>query len=298
MSPKQKGTALVIASALLWSIGGTIARFLTVTDPWITVFWRSFFAALFIFVFMLATEGLSETLRMFQQMRWAAWAVAFCFAIASTSFVVAINYTTIANILLIQASVPLLAALMAFVFFSEKVTIPTAIAIAAVIAGVAIMVSESFNGKVSPIGDGLAVVIAVVFAIATVISRHHHEVRMLPAVCLATVMAGAFAATHVSQFAVSLPDFFWLILFGAVNLGLGLAVFTLGVRLIPAAFAALLGTLEPALGPIWVWLVHGEVPSLRTIIGGGVVFVALFFHLLREWQRQPDEDHKEQAFSA
>ncbi len=297
MKAKQKGTALVVASALLWSTGGTIARFLSAADPWAVIVWRSFFAALFLLLFMLTTEGPRETGLMFRRMGWPGWAVAFCFAIASTSFVIAAGYTTIANILLIQAGTPLLAALMAWFFFHEYVSVPTRLAIAAVILGIGIMVSETFSGHISPLGDGLALVIAVVFAVATVITRHHHEVRMLPAVCLATVMAGAFAFPHAQGLNVSSIDLFWLVLFGAINLGLGLAVFTLGVRLIPAAFAALLGTLEPALGPIWVWLVHGEVPSLRTIIGGAVVFVALFIHLLLEWQRQPEEDHSEQVFT-
>jgi drug/metabolite transporter (DMT)-like permease len=296
MAPRQKGTLLVIAAALLWSIGGTIARFLHVTDPWSVIFWRSLFAALFLLGFMLVSDGPRETVGLFRRMNWAGYAVALCFAIASTSFVVAINYTTIANILLIQAGTPLIAALMAWFFFREKVTLETGLAIAAVIAGIGIMVSETFSGHISPIGDGLAVVIAVVYAAATVITRHHHEVRMLPAVCLATVIAGAFAVPHVSNFAVSGFDLFMLVLFGAVNLGLGLAAFTLGVRLIPAAFAAVLGTLEPALGPIWVWLVHGEVPSSHTVIGGAVVFVALFIHLLLEWRRGPDDDHTEQVF--
>ena len=56
----------------------------------------------------------------------------------------------------------------------------------------------------------------------------------------------------------------FLFAFGVVNLGLGLACFASGARCIPAAFAALLGTLETVLAPIWVWLIHGEVPSART----------------------------------
>jgi drug/metabolite transporter (DMT)-like permease len=283
---RNKGILLVVASALLWSLGGTISRFLTVQDVWTVVFWRSLFAALFLLCFMLASAGGRETANMFRRMNWAGYAVAACFAIASTSFVIALSYTKVANVLLIQAGVPLLAALISWFVFREKVSLPTQIAIAAVIAGVGIMVSESLDGTVSPMGDGLAILIATVFAIATVISRHYAEVRMLPAVCLATTAAGLFAATRVNAFAVSPGDIVLLILFGAVNLGAGLAVFTMGVRLIPAAFAALLGTLEPVLAPIWVWLVHGEVPSARTSIGGGVVFAALFIHLFLEWRGQ------------
>jgi drug/metabolite transporter (DMT)-like permease len=286
MQARDKGTALVIASALLWSIGGTIQRFLIVQDSWTIVFWRSLFAAVFLLVFMLTTEGPRQTADMFRRMNWAGYAVAACFAIASTSFVVALSYTKVANVLLIQAGVPLLAALISWFVLREKVSAATQLAIAAVIAGVGIMVSESLDGAVSPMGDGLAILIAFCFATATVISRHHAEVRMLPAVCLATTMAGLFAATRVQSFSVSPSDLLLLVAFGAINLGAGLAVFTMGVRLIPAPFAALLGTLEPVLAPVWVWAVHGEVPSVRTILGGGVVFLALFIHLLTEWRGQ------------
>ena len=78
----------------------------------------------------------------------------------------------------------------------------------------------------------------------------------------------------------------FLFAFGALNLGLGLACFATGARLIPAALAALLGTFETLLGPIWVWLIHAEVPSTRTIVGGSVVFAALLIHLGLEFKRQ------------
>ncbi|TIP31817.1 MAG: EamA family transporter, partial [Mesorhizobium sp.] len=83
------------------------------------------------------------TLRLFRDMGMPGLGVAFCFATASTSFIVALAYTTVANILLMQAGVPLLAALLAWLLFRERVSQATWIAIAAVIAGVAIMVSES-----------------------------------------------------------------------------------------------------------------------------------------------------------
>jgi drug/metabolite transporter (DMT)-like permease len=159
-------------------------------------------------------------------------------------------------------------------------------AIAAVICGVAIMVSESLNGQVSPIGDGLALLIAVVFSIATVITRRFAHVRMTPATCLGTIIAATFAAFQASGFAASGSDMALLFVFGAVNLGLGLAFFATGARLIPAAFAALLGTFETILGPIWVWLIHSEIPSSRTILGGAVVFIALLVHIGLEFKRQ------------
>jgi drug/metabolite transporter (DMT)-like permease len=212
-------------------------------------------------------------------------AVAICFATASSCFIIAIAHTTVANVVLMQAGVPLIAALLAFLLFGEKVAPATWAAIAAVICGVAIMVSESFDGSVSPIGDGLALLIAFAFSTATVITRRFSHVRMTPATCLGTVIAGAFAATQAGSLAVDGHDMAWLFAFGALNLGLGLACFAMGARLIPAAFAALLGTFETLLAPVWVWLVHGEVPSARTIVGGAVIFVALLVHIGLEFKR-------------
>ena len=280
------GVLLVAGSALTWSFGGAIARFITVDDNWTIVFWRSGFAALFLLAFMLYRDGFRGTLHLFRDMGLAGLGVASCFAIASTSFIVALAHTTVANILLMQAGVPLFAALLAWALFGERVSRATWIAIAAVIAGVAIMVSSSFTGEVSALGDGLALLIAVMFSIATVITRRHAQARMTPAVCLGTLMAVAASGLLAGGYAVSAADAFWLFLFGAVNLGMGLAMFATGARLIPAALAALVGTLEPVLGPVWVWLVHNEVPGTATIIGGSVVFAALFAHLLTEWRRQ------------
>ena len=108
------GILLVAGSAITWSFGGTIARFLTVEDSWTIVFWRSVFAAGFLLVFMLLRDGWRGTFRLFISMGWAGLAVSVCFAIGSTSFVVALAYTTVANILLMQAGVPLIAALLAW----------------------------------------------------------------------------------------------------------------------------------------------------------------------------------------
>ncbi len=282
---ERLGLLLVFLSALCWSFGGAIARFIETTDSWAIIFWRSVWAAAFLLGFMLWRDGLRGTLKLFRDMGLPGVAVALCFTIAASSFVLALAHTTVANILLIQAGVPLFAALLAFLFFGERVTPATWVAIAAVVCGVAIMVSESLDGRISPIGDGLALLIALAFSIATVITRRFSSVRMTPANCLATIIAAIVAATQLGGFAVTASDMGWLFAFGALNLGLGLAFFAMGVRLIPAAFAALLGTFEPMLGPIWVWLIHGEIPSGRAIFGGTIIFVALLVHIGLQFKR-------------
>ncbi|RFO98183.1 EamA family transporter [Rhodoferax lacus] len=286
MHQERRGALLVFGSAAVWSFGGAIARFLETSDSWVTVFWRSVFAAAFLLGFMLYRDGPATTRKLFIAMGLPGVGVALCFATASTCFVVALSYTTVANVLLMQAGVPLIAALLGFVLFRERVSLATWAAIATVIAGVAIMVSASLGGAVSPIGDGLALLVAVVFACATVITRRHSDVAMMPAVCLGTLIAAGVSGGLVGHFAVSGADLGLLFLFGAANLGLGMALFVTGARLLPAALAALIGTAEPVLGPIWVWLIHGELPGARTLLGGSVVFLALLAHLAWQFHQQ------------
>lgn len=279
------GIVLVVLSALVWSSGGTIARFIEVDDNWTIVFWRSLWAAIFLLGFMIWRDGLIGTMRLFRGMGIAGIVVGSCFAIASSTFVVALSYTTVANIMLILAGVPLIAALISWLVFRDRVSGPTWCAIGAVIVGVGVMVSESFGGAVSPVGDTLAIVNAFAFAIATVITRRYASVRMTPATCLGAILAAIFAVTQVSSLTVSATNMGLLFAFGALNLGFGLALFASGARLVPSALAALLGTLETILSPVWVWLVHGEIPSQRAILGGAIIVTALMVHLGLQFRR-------------
>lgn len=276
---RSRGIFLVTLSALAWSFGGAIQRFLSIADPWATVFWRSGFASAFLIGFMLWRDGPAETRRSFASMGWPGLAVALCFTVASTFFVVALAHTTVANVMLMNAGVPLIAALLAWLVFRDRIDAPTWAAIAAVFVGVAIMVSGSFGGAISPVGDLLALGIAFAFATATVITRHYAHVRMTAATALGTAIGSSIAFALSGPVAVGGVDLGLLFAFGALNLGLGLALFVTGARLVPAALAALLGTLETVLGPVWVWLIHGETPSARTLIGGALIFSALLAHI-------------------
>ena len=276
------GVVLVAAAAVTWSFGGAIAREIATPDPWTIVFWRASWAAVFLILFMLLRDGWRGTIALFRGMGWPGIGVACSFATASTTFIIALQITTVANILLVQSGVPLVAALMAWLIFREHVTLPTWIAIAAVILGVAIMVSDSLTGRVSPLGSVLSVIVTLAFSAGVVITRRFAHVRMAPACCLGTLISAAVAAILTTGYAVTFRDMGLLFTFGALNLGLGFVFFTTGVRRLPASIAALISTLETVLGPIWVWFTHDEVPSFRTILGGAIILAALVAHLI--WQ--------------
>jgi drug/metabolite transporter (DMT)-like permease len=287
-SERTRGLILVAGAELAWSLGGMISRFISVSDEWTIVFWRGLFAGIFLFGFMLLRDGPRQTIRSFAVMGLPGLAVALCFAFCSSSFVIALAHTQVANILVLQAATPLMAALIGWAVFGERAGLATWLAIAAVVLGVVIMMSGSLSGNVSWLGDGLALLIALVFAIAIVLTRRYAAVQMLPANCLGMLIACIVAATQAGYFTVDTRELLLLFAFGAINLGAGLAFFAMGARLIPAILVGLMSMIEPVLGPIWVWLVHHEVPGTRTLIGGGIILASIVLHVL--WQASRREE--------
>ena len=118
----RTGAWLVLASAVAWSSGGSFGRLIgDDLEAWTIVFWRSLWAARFLLGFMLVRDGGRGTLALFRAMGLPGLAVALLFGSSSTAFVLALQYTTVANILLVQAGAPLIAALMAWAAFGERV---------------------------------------------------------------------------------------------------------------------------------------------------------------------------------
>ena len=267
------GIALVLGSAIAWSYGGAIQRFIGVSDGWTIVFWRCLFAGLFLAAFMLLRDGPAGTIRLFRALGWPGFSIAVGFALVSTFFVLAVSMTPVANVVLFMASIPLFAALLARIVLGEPITPVTWGAITAVILGVGIMVSAS-------IGLTLAASIPAIFACMTVVTRRYPGIRMTPAACGGSFIASAIAATQAGAFVVGGQDLALLFCFGALNLGLGMALYVTGARLIPSALAALLGTAEMILAPVWMVILHNEIPSGRTIVGGAIVMAALFTYLV------------------
>jgi drug/metabolite transporter (DMT)-like permease len=113
------------------------------------------------------------------------------------------------------------------------------------------------------------------FAVAIVVTRHRRDVSMAPATCLAQLLLVVAMAPLASPGQAGGRDLVLLVLIGAVQMALGLALFAAGARLVPAAEAALITLLEVILGPIWVWLVLSERPDTATLIGGAVIMVAV-----------------------
>jgi len=268
-----KGVSLVIAAALLWSSGGLIVRLLHGLDSWTIVFWRSLSAFAFLAIFGLWTEGVGY-LRAFIRIGPTTLGIAACFVVASISLVVALKLTSVADVVILMSCAPLLAALLARIVLGERLRAFAWIALTGSIAGAVIMVWDSYQHG-SVVGDLMAMCIALAQAVAIILFRRHRNLNLIPGINLAMLAAAGIAAPLASFAPMALVDTGLVGFFGAGQLGLGLALFASGARLIPAAQTAMYGVLEPVIGPVWVWLALGEQPSPAGLVGGATVIAAL-----------------------
>jgi drug/metabolite transporter (DMT)-like permease len=277
-SPAQHrlGLVLVTLSALTWSMAGFFTRLIHL-DSWTMIAWRGLFAAAGMVLFMLLRER-RGFLASFRRMGRPGLAFVYLSTIGMTVFLGALQLTTVAHVAIIYATVPFLAAALAWLVMRERPSLSAVIAGLGALAGVAVMVGLSAEGNLS--GDLLALCMTFCMAGMMVISRHYQGIAVMPAACLASLLSGLIALPFAQHLAASGTDLFYLALFGLVNSAVGTVLFALGARLLPAIETGLIGALDAPLAPIWVWLAFGELPSGATIIGGLVVFVAVFGHIL------------------
>ena len=266
----RRGRIYVALAAVAWSTAGLLQRKLTVGIA-TQLGGRALFAVLGLLAFVAVAER-KPVLHAFAAIGRAGLAVAALMATSSGAFIVALNYTSVANVLFMQALAPLLAAALG-TLIGERVARRTWIAMAVALAGVALIVGgpshQSFAGVALPL------LMAASFAGTIVITRHQRQVSMAPATCLSQALVLAFAAPFASVGDVGAQDVALLAALGIGQIGLGLIFLSIGARLIPSAEVALITLLEIVLGPLWVWAVFSERPSAATFLGGAVVLGAV-----------------------
>jgi drug/metabolite transporter (DMT)-like permease len=268
---ERRGQIYVALAAVAWSTAGVLQRRLDV-DTATQVAGRAVFAALALLAYVAISER-GRVVGAFRSVGLAGVAVAICIATASGAFIVALNYTTVARVLFIQALSPALAALLAWVALGEPISRRVALSLALAFGGVALMLGTPGDGDL--VGDSLSLLLAFAFAIALVITRHRRDVSMAPATCLAQVLLVVLFLPFASPGDVGAGDTLDLAMLGVVQIGLGLMLLTIGARLIPTAQVALITLLEVVLGPLWVWVAYDERPGAATLAGGAVVVLAI-----------------------
>lgn len=270
------GLILVTASAIAWSTAGLFTRLIPL-DSWTMLAWRGIFGAIGLAAVILVMERRNAGTG-FRRMGWPSGLFAIVSAVGMIFFITSLKHTTVAHVAVIYATVPFLAAALSWLVMRERPTKSASIASLVALAGVAVMVGFGIEGGL--FGDLLAFGMTLSMALMMVIARHYRDIPVMPAACLSALLSGLVCWPLGDPLAVTGYELLLLALFGLVNSAVGLALFTLGARLLPAIETALIGSLDAPLAPLWVWLVFNETPSGSTMIGGAIVFVAVAAHLI------------------
>ncbi|HEY0416684.1 MAG TPA: DMT family transporter [Gaiellaceae bacterium] len=278
MSDEQKGRVFVAFAAIAWSTAGLFQRELSV-GAGMQVAGRAAFAAAAVAVYVVATERRS-TVAAFRAIGRAGLGIVVLLAVASGSFIIALNHASVANVLFMQALAPILAAVLG-TLLGDPVRPRTWVAMGVAVAGVAVMVGGP--GRSSLFGVGLSLLMTTAFAGTLVLTRHRRDVSMAPATALSQLLVLVVAAPFASTGGSGGKDVLLLAALGVTQIGLGSVFLTIGARLIPAGEVALITLVEIVLGPLWVWAFLSERPSTGTLVGGVIVLGAV----LLEARTQP-----------
>jgi drug/metabolite transporter (DMT)-like permease len=283
-SQHRMGIALVAAAAMAWSTAPFFTRLLPF-DSWTILFWRGLFGGSLIVVFLLLTQG-QTTLRDLARIGGNGWLVASLSTLGMVAFIPALQLTSVANVAVINAAGPFLAAALAWIWLREAARLRTLLASLVALCGVTIIVGSA--GDISDIcGIGLACLMTFAIAAMTVSIRRHKQTPMVAAAALSnflgTVVSIPFAQGILS---VTETDVLFFAMFGFFQVAMGLTLFVLGSRLLPSGQASLIATLETPLMPFWVWLAFQEVPAPRALIGGALVMAAVIADIIADIHAQ------------
>ncbi len=283
------GVALVLLAGALWSTMGIGIRLIEQANVWQILFFRSCALAAFLFLLISLRSG-GQPLRRIRRAGLAGVVGGLGLVFAFAGGIYAIQTTTVANAMFLFAAAPFVAAALGWILLRESVRRATWFAMAFAVVGIAIMVANGFAaGRVA--GNLSALLSACGFAVFTIALRWGRLEDMFPAVFLAGVFAlvtGAFVCS-AGGYGFDIPprDIAIALALGVFQVGAGLAVFTLGSRVVPAAELALLSMTEVLLAPLWVWLLLDETVSAATLGGGAILLLALAGNALSGARRKP-----------
>jgi len=271
------GIVLTTASAIAYSTSGFFTRLIHL-DAWTILFWRGIFAGLFIGAFIVWQHRRS-TLAAVRAIGGPGLVVASLSTFATIMVINAFRRTSVADVTIITATAPFMTAVLGWLWIRERENWTTLLASIVALVGAIVMV----RGAVTEghlIGDLLAFGMTLCMAVMMLIIRKHRATPMLPAACLSAFLCSLVVWPVASPGVAGPTDIAYLALFGTTQFGLGLLLLTLGTRLVSATESALMGAAESPLGPAWVWLAFGEIPSLTTWVGGMIIMGAVLAHIL------------------
>lgn len=273
MTDQTKGLLITLMGVLFVVPDSLFVRLID-ADPLVTSFWRGAISGGLILVYLLVTGGAKPFIDFASSGVYGLFYMVSAGA-AGILFVVAVSLTSVANVVLIIASMPVFAAFYSWVFLGERVSRRMTLTMIAVTLGVVVIAYGSGETEGAHwSGDVLALSVSAVFAAGLTAARKVKHVSMVPGVALGYVLCSILLLPVVSP--MDVPDGNWpLVWWHGVLIVLSAVGLALGPRYIPSAEVGLLILLESVLAPLLVWAVIGEAPGIYALIGGAIVIGAL-----------------------
>jgi len=277
---------VVLIAGFFWSFGPLVIRYADQPElvPWQYLFARGLIIFIILNFYLYLNEG-TRFVKNYLRIGLSGMVGSVGLASAMMSFIWSITHTSVAITLLCLAAMPLITALLGFIFLKEKISINTWISI--VIAAIGIYIMAMNDQKIdNTTGLVFGLTSAFGFSIFSISLRWRKETPQFTTVSLAGLICALFSfyiiiQSNSSLFSSSKNEMLFS-LHGTL-VCIGLILYSIGSKHLPAAELTLLSLTEVIGGIFWVWLpLFGinEVPGTNTIIGGFLIFISLIYYSL------------------
>ena len=275
LTDQQKGSLLAFTAVMFITPDSLFIR-LSNIETWGLLFYRGAIPFITVFIALLMVYKANFFKLLFSMGR-PGIVYAVTFSITNITFLISIQNTNVANTLIMIAMAPMLSAVLGAIFLKENPDKKTWIAILITfLAAIYIFYDSIQLGNI--LGDIFGFVTALGLAIGAVVVRSAKEKNLVPSAMMGKLLVAVFALFFVKDFELIHTDIFIVPLMCILCVAIPFVLVTIAPRFITAAEVNLFFLLETIFGPIWVWLVIKEQPSLETIIGGIIIILTLAIH--------------------
>ena len=275
LSDQQKGSLLAFIAVMFITPDSLFIR-LSNIDTWGLVFYRGIIPFLSVFFVMILIYKLKFFKILFSSGYHGIIYIS-TFSVTNITFVVSIQNTNVANTLVMIATAPMLSAILGAIFLKEPPDKKTWVSIIITFLAVIYIFSDSLRlGNFY--GDILGFVTAIGLAVGAVTIRSAKTKNLVPAAVVGKLFVATFALFFIESFVLSERDLFIVPLMSIFCVAIPFVLVTIAPRFIPAAEVNLFFLLETIIGPIWVWLIIKEQPSLETLQGGLIIITTIAIH--------------------
>ena len=275
LTDQQKGSLLAFVAVMFITPDSLFIR-LSNIDTWGLVFYRGIIPFFTVFFGMLLIYRLNFfKILMTSGIHGIIYVITF--SITNITFVVSIQNTNVANTLVMIATAPMLSAILGSIFLKEPPDKKTLISIIITFLSVIYIFFDSLKlGNFY--GDILGFITAIGLAVGAVTIRSAKSKNLVPAAVVGKLLVATFALLFVENFALINQDLIIVPLMCILCVAIPFVLVTIAPRFIPAAEVNLFFLLETIIGPIWVWLIIKEQPSVETLFGGVVIIITIAIH--------------------